>query len=125
MFSNAYKNKTVLITGHTGFKGGWLSLWLHQLGATVVGVSNEIPTRPALFEALKLENMIRFIRADVQDAKKMHEIIHEVQPDFIFHLAAQALVRDAFLDPVKTIWTNVLGAIHVMESLELIQSLAN
>lgn len=117
MFAEIYKNKTVLITGHTGFKGSWLTTWLLKLGANVVGVSNEIPTNPAMFEVLEIDNKIKHILADVRDLEAVTDIIHESKPDFVFHLAAQAIVSTSYSDPVGTIATNVMGTANVLEAL--------
>lgn len=117
MFADIYKGKTVLITGHTGFKGSWLTTWLVKLGAKVVGVSNGIPTQPSMFEVLEMDKHIRNITADVRDGKAMSEIIADVSPDFVFHLAAQAIVSTSYSDPVETMSTNVMGTVNVMEAL--------
>ena len=117
MFENTYFNKTVLITGHTGFKGSWLTTWLLKLGANVVGVSNNVPTIPSMFEVMNLGKKIKDIRADVRDLSKVTQIVNECKPDFIFHLAAQAIVSDSYLNPVDTISTNVIGTMNVLEVL--------
>ena len=87
-----FKNKTVIVTGHTGFKGSWLTLVLIYLGARVVGISNNIPTKPAFFQILKLNKKIKDLRADVRDLKEIKRIFKRHKPDYIFHLAAQSLV---------------------------------
>ena len=92
MFANAYKGRRVLVTGHTGFKGSWLTTWLLKLGADVIGVSKDIPTQPAMFEELALAGRIKHIQADIRDLDAMRDIVASVQPDFVFHLAAQAIV---------------------------------
>jgi CDP-glucose 4,6-dehydratase len=119
MFSNIYSGKKVLITGHTGFKGSWLSVWLLKLGANVVGVSNNIPTQPSMFEELGISKKIKNIEADIRDLALIKKIIETEQPDFIFHLAAQAIVSKSYLEPVETISTNVIGTLNVLESLRL------
>ena len=88
-----YKNKTVLITGHTGFKGSWLCAWLNHLGANVVGISNDTVSNPSNYESSKISNIINDHRLDVRDADAIKAVIEETQPDFVFHLAAQALDR--------------------------------
>jgi len=117
MFNNVYKDKTVLVTGHTGFKGAWLTTWLLQLGAKVVGISNEVPTKPAMFEELGLEGKIEHHFVDTRDLKKFSAVVNRSQPDFLFHLAAQAIVSVSYIDPVNTMSTNIMGTTHVMEIL--------
>lgn len=119
MFYNIYKNKVVLVTGHTGFKGSWLTTWLLKLGANVVGVSKDIPTNPSMFKELNLESYIKHIVADVRDLDRMKNIIVEEKPDFVFHLAAQAIVSTSYSNPVDTISTNVLGTMNLLEALRL------
>lgn len=117
MFNNIYKNKKVIVTGHTGFKGSWLVTWLLKLGANVVGVSRDIPTQPSMFEELELSDKIKHIKIDICDLNKLKPIIKDEKPDFIFHLAAQAIVSTSYKDPVETITTNVIGTMNVLESL--------
>ena len=116
---NLYKGKKVLVTGHTGFKGSWLTLWLLKLGAKVTGFSDEIPTQPSLFEDARLDSKITHILGDIRDFDHIHRVIDELRPDFIFHLAAQAIVSTSYLDPHKTMSTNFIGTINVMESIRL------
>ena len=111
MFGNIYKNKKVLITGNTGFKGSWLTIWLLKLGAKVFGLSNDIPTKPSMFEELGLKNKISQFEEDVRDLSSVKRIIEEIKPDFVFHLAAQSLVSVSYLNPIKTITTGEGGAI--------------
>lgn len=118
MFQNIYKNKKVLITGHTGFKGSWLSSWLLKLEAEVYGISIDIPTQPSMFEELKLEEKTTHYIEDVRDLNKMKEIVATVKPDFVFHLAAQAIVSTSYTDPVNTITTNVIGTTNILEALK-------
>ena len=115
MFGNVFSGKTALITGHTGFKGSWLSAWLDELGCRVVGISNGIPTEPSLFEAAALNEHVDDHRADVTDLDALREIIFETRPDFIFHLAAQAIVSQSFIDPLTTIKTNVMGTANILQ----------
>ena len=117
LFHNIYKKKKVLVTGNTGFKGSWLTVWLLELGAAVYGVSKDIPTHPSHFEVAKLGNKIRHFEADICEYKQMLKIIQEVQPDFVFHLAAQPLVRLSYEKPIETLHTNILGTAHVLEAL--------
>ncbi|HIK80454.1 MAG TPA: CDP-glucose 4,6-dehydratase [Porticoccaceae bacterium] len=107
----------VLVTGHTGFKGTWLTLWLKQLGANVSGVSIDIPSEPSHFKAAKLSEKIDDHRLDIRDGDALKNLVLKVQPDFVFHLAAQALVRPSYENPVETWQTNVLGTLHVLEAL--------
>ena len=125
MFSEIYKNKKVLVTGHTGFKGSWLTTWLLELGAEVCGISNEIPTVPSMFEALKLENKIDHHFADVRDLESIKGIIHEFKPDFLFRLAAQPIVSRSYKDPLETISTNVMGTANILEVLRTLDHRCN
>jgi CDP-glucose 4,6-dehydratase len=114
---SAYNGKTVVITGHTGFKGAWLTAWLKQLGARVVGVALEPPTKPSHFFAAKLGEGMEEYRIDIRNRLALKEAIVLEQPDFVFHLAAQALVRRSYEDPIETWETNLLGTLHVLEAL--------
>ncbi|GHV79554.1 CDP-glucose 4,6-dehydratase [Spirochaetia bacterium] len=115
-----YLHKKVLITGNTGFKGSWLSLWLLELGANVYGYSNTIPTEPSLFKSLAIENKISQVYGDVRDLTKVKATIEEIKPDFIFHLAAQPIVSVSYSSPVETVTTNVIGTMNVLESLRIL-----
>ncbi len=95
-FNDVFKNKKTLITGNTGFKGSWLSIWLIKLGASVFGLSKNIPTKPSMFEELGLKNKINHFERDIRDLESLVQIITETKPDFIFHLAAQPLVSDSY-----------------------------
>lgn len=118
LFSNFYKGKRVLVTGHTGFKGSWLSIWLHELGAEVVGVGLDPYSERDNFVLSGIGAKIKAdIRADIRDGQKMKEIFMEYQPDIVFHLAAQPLVRLSYDIPVETYETNVMGSINVMEAI--------
>ena len=116
MFNNIYKNKKVLLTGHTGFKGSWLTLWLKHLGADVLGYSLEPNTNPSMFEELAIYGKCRNVFADILDEKKLEEAFKEFQPDIVFHLAAQPLVRLSYSEPVMTYKTNVIGSLNVLEA---------
>ena len=117
MFKNIYQGKKVLITGHTGFKGSWLSTWLIKLGAEVIGLSDRIPTEPSLFEVAQLSSRIDHRFGDIRDLKTLVSLIEEVRPDFVFHLAAQAIVSTSYEFPLDTITTNVVGTANVLEAL--------
>ncbi|HDY7502811.1 CDP-glucose 4,6-dehydratase [Vibrio vulnificus] len=114
---SVYKDKKVLITGHTGFKGSWLSIWLHKLGAEVIGLSDCIPSAPSNFEESNISSFIKDYRIDVCDTEKVKEVICKEQPDFIFHLAAQALVRPSYINPVETMKVNAIGSANVLDAL--------
>ncbi len=114
---SVFNGARVLITGHTGFKGSWLSLWLTQLGAKVSGVSLGLPTEPTHFVAADIAERIHDFRLDIRDGGALKALMQDVQPDFVFHLAAQALVRRSYADPVDTWQTNTMGTINVLEAL--------
>ena len=119
-FQNIYKGKTVLVTGHTGFKGSWLTLWLKELGANVIGISKDIPTIPSHFQLLELEKDINHIILDVTNKELLQSSISSYSPDFIFHLAAQPLVNESYKNPTDTFLTNVMGVNNVLESVRLL-----
>lgn len=115
---NLFKNKKVIITGHTGFKGSWLTVWLLNLGAKIIGISKDIPTKPSLFKSLKLKRKIINIKLDIRNNKVLKKKIKKYQPDFIFHLAAQSLVKKSYLDPLYTFQTNTIGTLNILNSLD-------
>tara|TARA_A100001011_G_scaffold394315_1_gene486405 strand:- start:718 stop:1803 length:1086 start_codon:yes stop_codon:yes gene_type:complete len=118
-YLHKYKNKKILITGHTGFKGSWLTSWLAHLGANIIGVSNSIPTKPSNYEASNIKSMLQIeYKYDITDKEKIAQIIKDHKPDFVFHLAAQSLVRESYLNPIKTFSTNVIGSINILDSLK-------
>lgn len=121
IFGEIYRGRRVLVTGHTGFKGSWLTAWLLNLGATVIGVSRDIPTKPSMFEELALAGRIKDVQADVRDLAAMRELIAAESPDFVFHLAAQAIVSTSYSDPVDTISTNVIGTMNILEALRNVE----
>ena len=121
MFGNAYQGKTVWLSGATGFKGSWLAEWLLALGAQVHGFSLPPDTTPALFDQLQLTSRIENEIADIRDPDAVQKSVHAVQPDFVFHLAAQPLVRFSYEQPVLTYATNVMGTAHVLEALRGLQ----
>ena len=117
IFNNIYKDKTVLVTGHTGFKGSWLSLWLTQLGANVIGYSVNIPTLPSHFQAAKLETKLIHQLGDVTETDKLKKLINKHKPHIVFHLAAQALVAEAYQHPQQTFKTNLMGTVSMLDAL--------
>ncbi len=116
----SFRGKTVLITGHTGFKGSWLSMWLVHLGAKVVGVSIDVPSIPSHFSASLIADVIEDHRLDVRDAHAIKALVEKVQPDFVFHLAAQALVRPSYESPLETMTTNAIGTANVLDALRIL-----
>ncbi|QOG11504.1 CDP-glucose 4,6-dehydratase [Arcobacter sp. FWKO B] len=123
-FSGIYKDKTVLVTGHTGFKGSWLVYWLSQMGAKVVGYSLEAPTKPSHFDLLFggnsqfsiLNSQLVSVIADIRDLEKLNQTLETYKPDIVFHLAAQPLVRLSYENPIETYETNVIGTLKVFEA---------
>ena len=117
MFNNIYKGKRVFLTGHTGFKGSWLALWLTSLGAKVCGYSLDPNTHPSMFDELKIDNIIdKSIIGDILDENTLKKAINDFQPEIIFHLAAQPIVRLSYIEPVLTYKTNVIGTLNVLEA---------
>lgn len=112
-----WKNKKVLITGHTGFKGSWLSLWLSSMGANVIGYALEPPTNPNMFQAIGLEELITSIHGDVRDHDNLLAVFKAQKPEMVFHLAAQPLVRVSYKEPRTTYETNVMGTVNVLEAV--------
>ncbi len=116
MFHNIYQGKKVFVTGHTGFKGSWLSLWLTKLGANVCGYSLAPHTNPSMFQELHIADQItQSVIGDILDEHKLGATIQSFQPDIVFHLAAQSIVRLSYVEPISTYKTNVLGTLHVLE----------
>lgn len=111
-----YRNKRVLVTGHTGFKGGWLTLWLHELGAEVCGYALPPNTTPNLFETARVCDGITSVLGDLADTARLQKTFADFQPEIVFHLAAQPLVRLSYAQPVQTYQTNVMGTLHVLEA---------
>jgi len=123
IFNNFYKGKKILVTGHTGFKGSWLSIWLHELGAEVVGVSLDPYSEKDNFVLSGIgKKIMEDIRADIRDGEKMKELFAQYQPEIVFHLAAQPLVRLSYEIPVETYQTNVMGTINIMEAIRATES---
>jgi len=119
MFNSVYKNKKVLITGHTGFKGSWLTTWLLKLEANVVGISKDIPTVPSMFNELNIEHKIKHYQEDIRNLPKVTEIMLDEKPDFVFHLAAQSIVSISYANPIETITSNVIGTTNILEALRI------
>ena len=121
-FGGVYDCCRVLVTGHTGFKGSWLALWLRQLGAEVVGVALEPSTTPNHFDACGLEDDLADLRVDIRDYAALREVLERYRPEIVFHLAAQPLVGEAFVDPRATFEVNVMGTVNVLEAARLCPS---
>ncbi len=118
MFNNIYQGKTILVTGHTGFKGSWLAIWLAKMGAKVVGYALEpYHTRCIYNNANVKKHIFADIKADLRDSKKLEEVIEKYQPEIVFHLAAQALVKESYIHPKETYETNVMGTINLLEAM--------
>ena len=124
-FHRIFKNKKVLITGHTGFKGSWLTFWLLQLNAIICGISKDIPTKPSLFNSLNLKKNIIDKRLDIRDLTKLKKTINNFKPDFLFHLAAQPLVKKSYDDPINTFTSNAIGTCNVLESVKFLKKRCN
>jgi CDP-glucose 4,6-dehydratase len=112
-----WQGKRVLLTGHTGFKGGWLSLWLQSMGAQVTGYALAPPTNPSLFEIAEVAQGMTSVIGDIRDLSKLQAVFAERQPEIVFHMAAQPLVRYSYQNPVETYSTNVMGTVHLFEAV--------
>jgi len=117
-----WRDKRVLITGHTGFKGGWLTLWLHQLGAKVTGIGLPSTTNPGLFERARIGECCDSHYGDIRDAEGLARLCRDSQPEVVFHLAAQPLVRASYRQPLETFATNVMGTAHLLDALRDVAS---
>jgi CDP-glucose 4,6-dehydratase len=122
LFGGSYNKKRVLVTGHTGFKGSWLCLWLKMLGADVAGFSFYLPSEPCNFEAIKLKDSMRHYEGDVRDHDHIKEVFEDFKPQIVFHLAAQSLVRKSYDDPKTTFDTNLGGTVNVLECIRKSES---
>ena len=118
LFSNAFKNKTIFLTGHTGFIGSWLTVWLTKLGGNVVGYSLKPPSKPSMFEILKIKESITHIQGDINNQKLLEKKVLEHKPNFLFHLAAQSLVKESYKNTKNTFQTNVMGTVNVLEAIK-------
>ena len=121
--ANFWHGKRVLITGHTGFKGGWLALWLQRLGANVTGIALEPNTTPNLFDLAHIKNGMSNHFCDIRDASKFAKIVHHAHPEVVFHIAAQPLVRASYRTPLTTYATNVMGTANMLDSLRGLDSI--
>ncbi|WP_299290894.1 CDP-glucose 4,6-dehydratase [Nitrosopumilus sp.] len=117
MDNNFWKDKRVLITGHTGFKGSWLTIILKKFGANVIGFSKDIPTKPSLFEIAEVKNNIQNIIGNVNNRDQIEQAFNEFKPEIVFHMAAQSIVRESYKKPLETFSTNVLGTANVLEAV--------
>ena len=118
MDSNFWKNKKVLLTGHTGFKGSWLSIWLKKLGAELVGFSKDIPTKPSLFEVAKVSEGMISITGNIEDFAMIQKVVKENKPEIVIHMAAQSLVRKSYEEPITTFATNVMGTVNLLQAIK-------
>jgi len=114
-----WKNKKVVVTGHTGFKGAWLSLWLHEMGARVVGYALPPEHPDALFRLAQVDQMVHSIMGDVRDYNRLYTVIRDEDPDIVFHMAAQPLVKESYLHPRTTYDVNLMGSVHLLEAIRL------
>lgn len=112
-----WSGKRVLLTGHTGFKGAWLTTWLIELGATVTGLSDGVPTEPSLFRLCALTDDVEDLRGDIRDPDVVRRVVLAARPDVILHLAAQSLVRPSYADPLRTYATNIMGTVNLLEAV--------
>ncbi len=117
MFNNIFRDKKIIVTGNTGFKGAWLSTWLHQMGAKLTGISKDIPSTPSLFGELGLAGKMDHHFNNICDLPAMKRLFRDTKPDFVFHLAAQPIVSVSYDDPIDTFQTNVIGTANILEAL--------
>jgi len=117
MNSSFWKNKKVLLTGHTGVKGSWLSLWLKRLNVDLIGFSNSVPTKPSLFELAGIEETITSITGDISDSSQISDVIKKYNPDIIIHMAAQSLVLKSYEYPLETFSTNTMGTVNLLDAI--------
>jgi CDP-glucose 4,6-dehydratase len=115
--SDFWRGKKVFLSGHTGFKGAWLSLWLTESGAEVTGYAIDVPTTPSFFEVAKVAHRVRDIRGDIRDPGGIGAAMHHAAPEIVIHMAAQSLVRESYVSPVATYATNVMGTVHLLEAV--------
>jgi len=115
--SEFWKGKKVFLTGHTGFKGSWLSLWLTMMGAEVTGFALEPPTKPSLFELCNIEKKVNSVIGDIRDYNKLHKTINDYKPEIVIHMAAQPIVRESYINPAETYEINVMGTVNLLETI--------
>jgi len=125
VFNDFFRDKTILVTGHTGFIGSWLTLWLQLLGANVIGFSLNYPTNPSLFQKLNLENKIHHHVGDINDIDSIRIILKKYKPEIVFHLAAQSLVKQSYETPLTTLQTNIMGTANLLEAIRATDSVKN
>lgn len=118
-----WTGRRVLVTGHTGFKGSWLSLWLHAMGARVTGFALPPPTKPSLFAAARIAELVTHVEGDIRDAEALHRAVADSAPEVIFHLAAQPLVRLSYREPVETFAANVMGTVHLLDAARRVRGI--
>jgi CDP-glucose 4,6-dehydratase len=111
-----WQGRKVLVTGHSGFKGSWLSLWLQHMGADVIGFSSGSPSRPCLFDLAGVGKGMESFKGDIRDTERVHEVVSGQRPEIVVHMAAQPLVRRSYVDPVGTYATNVMGTVNVLDA---------
>jgi CDP-glucose 4,6-dehydratase len=112
-----WAGKKVLLTGHTGFKGSWLAMWLHILGAHVVGYALDPPTSPSLYRQCSMDTIIQSVRDDIRNRSRLQRVFQETQPEVVFHMAAQTLVRESYRDPIGTFEINIMGTVNLLEAV--------
>ena len=117
-----FKGKKVIITGHNGFKGSWLTLWLCNLGAKVVGISLDPPSTPSHYKVIKINKKVKEKKIDIRKLAPLRKAFKKYKPDFVFHLAAQSLVRKSYINPIITWDTNALGTRNILESLRVLKN---
>ena len=115
-----WSGRRVLLTGHTGFKGSGLALWLHAMGARVTGLADRVPSSPSLFELARVGEIVDDVRADVRDFDAVRDAVAAVKPEVVLHMAAQAVVRRSFTSPRETYEVNVMGTVNVLEAVRLV-----
>ncbi|MDC1418136.1 CDP-glucose 4,6-dehydratase [Candidatus Thioglobus sp.] len=121
MFESTFNNKKVLVTGHTGFKGSWLCSWLNHLGAEVLGISDDLVSNPSNYSASLVSDFIKDYRLDIRDTNTIVSLIKDIRPDFVFHLAAQSLVRPSYESPIDTMTTNAIGSANILDALRSLE----
>ena len=122
LISKYYKNKKIIVTGHTGFKGSWLSLWLKTYNAKILGISMDVPTKPSHYNLIGLKSMINEKKIDIRNLEKLRKTITNFKPDIIFHLAAQAIVSKSYENPIDTISSNLNGTANILESVRSLKN---